>query len=137
MKKISSSTIISLIFFGLWELLGRYIHAFGWINPNDDGYSLKKEVWDPYKERLFKRFRGRVGIIIDMNRLRVYYSDIGVSWDKVCGINQISTIIFLKSIPPQALIARDRLLDESNNIITPGKPYNFEELFELKFDRIF
>ena len=55
-----------------------------------------------------------------MSVLRDFYSQKGIEWELVCGINDINTVIFLKPVPPIALIARNRVVE--SEIINPGIP---------------
>jgi hypothetical protein len=120
---------------GHLDLLGRYIHAFGWAEPNADNFSLIGKIWDDVKERLFNRFRGRIGIAIDMLKLYNHYKDI-CKWSEVCGINEINTVIFLKPVPPQALIVKNRQIDDSGQIVNIGEPFQMEEMWRMHYDRI-
>ena len=87
--------------------LGRYIHAFGWFALDGDDLTAIDLHW-PLRARLFKRFRDRVGIGIDMAALRAHYEAQGVAWADVCGLNAIGTVIFLQPVPPHTFIARGR-----------------------------
>jgi len=87
--------------------LGRYIHAFGWFHLDGDDLTAIDARW-PMRARLFKRFRDRAGIGVDMTALRKHYKAAGVKWTDVCGINAIGTVIFLRTVPPHTFIARGR-----------------------------
>ena len=115
---------------GHLDLLGRYIHAFGWVERNiNGGFRLIPNFWDPYKNRLYCRFRTRVGVVIDMEKLKSIYERRGIEWNQVCGINKIGTVIFLKPVPPEALIARNRSVPYTEN---PGIPYEMEEMWGIR-----
>ena len=82
-------------------------------------------------ELLFNRFKNRVGVIIDMEKLKQYYDNLNVEWKDVCGINKIYTVIFLKPIPPHAIIARDRVVVD-DKILSPGKIVFFRTCVLIK-----
>ncbi len=107
--------------------LGRYIHAFAWFALDEEG-SLHAidERW-PMRARLFKRFRDRAGLGIDMPALRRHYEAQGVPWAEVCGLNQIGTVIFFRPIPPEVLIARGR----ERGARTGGEAYPMTELWRM------
>ena len=118
---------------GWIELVGRYIHGFGWVVKNDNESYVLDARWDVVKDRLYNRFKDRVGIVIDMAKLYNYYNTKqeqggDFKWNEVCGINEINTLIFFKPIPPQALVADGRTFDEST-VTNPGTPYNIDTLF--------
>jgi hypothetical protein len=130
---------------GWVALMGRYIHGFGWVEPIDgedvnSGFTVMEEYW-PYKKRLFNRFRGRVGIGVNMEILRNHYAEAGIEWADVCGINGINTIIYLKDIPPHALIAKDRDIvkngDGTFTFNNAGTPITMEEFWKLRYDTIY
>ena len=106
--------------------LGRYIHAFGWFHMEGDDLTAMDAHW-PMRERLFKRFRDRVGIGIDMAMLRQHYDAQGVDWADVCGLNAIGTVIFLRPVPPQTFIARDR----PRGALTGGEGYKMPVLWKM------
>lgn len=115
---------------GHLDLLGRYIHAFGWVERNmNGGFRLIPKFWNPYKNRLYCRFRKRVGVVIDMRKLKFIYETREIEWNQVCGINKIGTVIFLKPVPPEALIARNRSFPYTEN---PGIPYEMEEMWGIR-----
>ncbi|MCB9751707.1 MAG: hypothetical protein H6713_17170 [Myxococcales bacterium] len=107
--------------------LGRYIHAFAWFALDERG-SLHAidERW-PMRARLFRRFRDRVGLGVDMPRLRAHYEDQGVAWPAVCGLNAIGTVVFFRPIPPEALIARGRAPGSR----VGGEAYPMTELWRM------
>ena len=140
-------------------LLGRYIHALGHIHyekgqQGGGGPCLDAARW-PYKLRLYKRFATRVGILVDMQELYKLYMKGHEGdthhWRSVCGINEIGTVMFLKPVPPQALIAENRELElkedtmvmfgdsttdepisiNMTNVISPGSPYTMPSIFGL------
>ncbi|MEL6345570.1 MAG: hypothetical protein AAFV53_20850 [Myxococcota bacterium] len=105
--------------------LGRYIHAFGWFVQEADGtVHASAEHW-PMRSRLFKRFRDRVGIGIDMPALRKHYEQQSIDWSLVCGLNPIGTVIFFESIPPSVFVVRGRMGGGG------GEPYGMEELWQM------
>ena len=116
---------------GHLELLGRYIHGLGWVDHDGHGNFSLSDKWDRYKGRLYRRFRQRVGVVVNMDVLRDYYTKQGTAWNKVCGINELFTVIFLKRVPPQAIIAKDREIIE-DCIMSPGTPYTMQELFKME-----
>ena len=129
-------------------LLGRYIHALGYINFLKEYPVLDSHFWN-FKLRLYSRFATRVGIAIDMKELYYFYNKLNIPWNEVCGINQLGTIIFLKKIPPHVLISHQRKLTFNENktqiynyelydqiilqwvINNPGIPYTISSIFEL------
>lgn len=113
------------------DLMGRYIHGLAYVERTETGFQLIEDKWNPFKRRLFNRFKNRVGVIIDMEKLKQYYDNLNVEWKDVCGINKIYTVIFLKPIPPHAIIARDRVVVD-DKILSPGTTYNMNEMFNLK-----
>jgi len=107
--------------------IGRYILAFAWFDWNDaGGLTMIDEKW-PMRARLFKRFRSRVGIAVDMPILRAHYAARGVPWAEVCGVNPIHTVVILRPVPPEALIARGR----SGDPPTGGTPFPLTELWGM------
>jgi len=115
---------------GHLDLLGRYIHAFGYVEKNmNGGFRLIPKFWNPFKNRLYCRFKTRVGVVIDMEKLKSLYDKKNIAWNKVCGINDIGTIIFFKPVPPEALIARNRKAPYEEN---PGIPYEMEEMWGIR-----
>lgn len=116
---------------GHLELLGRYIHGLGWVEHYGHGNFSLSDKWDPYKGRLYRRFKQRVGVVVNMDVLREYYTTQGIAWKEVCGINELFTVIFLKRVPPQAIIARDREITD-DVIMSPGTPYTMQELFKME-----
>jgi hypothetical protein len=132
-------------------LLGRYIHGLvniEYTRGSGCPFTLD-DSWN-FKLRLYKRFVDRVGIVIDMKKLYVFYKELGIEWKSVCGVNLLGTIIFLKKVPPHVLITKDRVIEfnkdesisensEANydkiisqfKIMFPGKPYKIKDIFEL------
>ena len=129
-KELSGNTKNPSPLTGHLDLMGRYIHAFGWVEGNIyGGYRLIPDIWEPFKNRLYCRFKDRVGVVINMSILRDFYLEKGIEWESVCGINDINTVIFLKPVPPIALIARNRVV--SDEIIKPGIAYEMDEMWGI------
>ena len=128
---------------GCLVLLGRYIHAFGWAEQIDAATAEQREsvgcarlrlsetVWGPVKMRLYFRFStSRVGIGIDLQRLRAWYAARGTAWSEVCGVNAIGTVIFLKTVPRCCLLAAGRDVEAG----VAGTPLDMKEMWSLPAD---
>ena len=130
---------------GCLVLLGRYIHAFGWAERIDPvgGAAPQREaegsarlrlvegVWGTVKMRLYYRFcASRVGIGVDLRRLRAWYAERGTAWGEVCGVNAIGTVIFLKTVPRCCLLAAGRDLAAG----VGGTPLAMKEMWGLPAD---
>lgn len=85
--------------------MGRYIHCIGHVQKDQDGsYYLDPVKWHTGKQRLYKRFQRRWGLVIDINKVYTYYLSMGIAWKDVCGINNQNTVIFFLDIPHEALV---------------------------------